>query len=144
MLTNEERFLQGFNRVIGALPALPHRGNRRLADDLDIADLPKAILNHSVTWFGFDGKAQEGGRKTTSLAAFIGWIDAGLHNLMAGINAANSTLAGLQAAVEALGKRQGIDPAELSKLIDSAVEKSADKHLGDLGTYQLMKVEEKE
>lgn len=142
MATNEERFLEAYHRIMGALPALAHRGKRRLADDQDVADLPNAILNHPVTWYGFNGKTQTAGRKTTSLAAFVGWIDAGLHNLMNGINTVIVGLAGLQAAVEALGKVQGIDPVELAKVIDAAVEKSADKHLGELGTYQLTKVEE--
>lgn len=112
----------------------------------------RAIMNYPIPWYGFDGKKQpEGARNTTNLAAFVGWIDAGIATLNNGINTVNtgvnelkSTLAGVKAAVEALGKQQGIDPKEMARIVDEAVEKSADKHFGDLdlGTYEFRKVED--
>lgn len=77
----------------------------------------------------------------TSVATELAWLPdnfRGIRNLLADVI---GKLAGLQAAVEALGKRQGIDPAELAKVIDAAVEKSADKHLSEIGNYQLVRVE---
>lgn len=116
------------------------------------SNVARAIMNYPLPWFGFDGKTQPAGaRNTTNLGAFLGWIDAGIATLNSAINTVNtgvnelkSTLAGVKAAVEALAKQQGVDPKEMARIVDEAVEKSADKHFGDLnlGTYEFRKVEE--
>lgn len=107
------------------------------------SNVARAIMNYPLPWFGFDGKTQPAGaRNTTNLGAFLGWIDSGLNNLSTGIGEIKVALAGLQAAVAALGKQQGIDPKELTRIVDEAVGAAADKHLGTIGTYELRKVEE--
>ena len=88
-----------------------------------------AVLNHKVTWYGFDGKAQpEGKRNTVTLAGVIGWLDSGISQLING-------QAAILAAVKASSEKQGIDPAELERLITEAVTMSA-------GKYELRKVED--
>ena len=97
--------------------------------------LPERILNHEVTWYGFDGKEQPAGkRNTVTLAAVIGWLDSGIHQLLTG-------QAAILAAVKAISANQGTDPATLAKVIDEAVSRAADKHLADIGTYELRRVE---
>ena len=111
-------------------------GNARKAAELvakvweDInMKLPERILTHKVTWYGFDGKTQPAGkRNTVTLAAVIGWLDSGISQLING-------QAAILAAVKASSEKQGIDPAELERLITEAVAKSA-------GTYELRKVED--
>ena len=144
MSDNQTKFDQGMARIMGALPGIKHRDKWRLADEKDIQDVPSAVLNQPVPWYGFDGKTQpEGARRTTTLAAFIGWIDSGLNTLMRAVNNANEGIAGLTAAVKALSEKQGVDPAALEQLIDKAVSEAAAKHLSDIGTYELRKVEHK-
>lgn len=139
-MSNQKKFDAMYDRIFGALPSLPHRGARRLADDKDITDLPNRIMNYQVPWYGFDGKTQpKGQRNTVSLGTMIGWLDSGIHNLMTAIKANGAKLDGLQAAVTELGKRQGIDPNELAKLVDAAVKQSIKD---SLGTYELTRVED--
>ena len=91
--------------------------------------LPERILNHPVRWYGFDGKTQPAGkRNTVTLAAVIGWLDSGINQIL-------QNQAATLAAVKASSEKQGIDPAELERLITEAVAKSA-------GTYELRKVED--
>ena len=143
MTDNQKKFDEMHGRTIGGIPGKAARPDTRVADDKDIADLPARILNQPVTWYGFDGKAQpKEGRATTTLASVLGWLDAGLNNLMTGINKANEGIAGLTAAVKALSEKQGVDPAALEQLIDKAVSEAAEKHLSDIGTYELRKVED--
>lgn len=143
MADNQTKFQQIWDRVHGGIPGKAARQAQRVADDKDVADLPGAILNHPVPWWGFDGKTQpKGSRNTVTLAGVIGWFDTGLNTLMRGINQANEGIAGLTAAVKALSEKQGIDPAALEQLIDKAVSEAADKHLSDIGTYELKKVED--
>ena len=141
--TNQEKLDDVFNRTTGGIPNKPYRPDTRVADNRDIEDLPRNLVNHEVPWYGFNGKTQpKGQRSTTTLGAFLGWIDSGLNTLMTGINKANEGIAGLTAAVKALSEKQGVDPVALSQLIDKAVSDAADKHLSDIGTYELRKVED--
>ena len=88
-----------------------------------------AVLNHPVRWYGFDGKTQPAGkRNTVTLAAVIGWLDSGINQIL-------QNQAAILAAVKASSEKQGIDPAELERLISEAVAKSA-------GKYELRKVED--
>lgn len=103
--------------------------------DKGLPGLAKTILNHPVTWYGFDGKPQpKGARNTVTLAGVIGWLDSALHQLITG-------QAAILAAVKSISTNQGTDPAALAKVIDEAVERAADKHLADIGTYELRRVE---
>lgn len=127
-MSNQKKFDEIYNRIFGALPGVRHR-DKRLADEKDMEDLPWRILSHKVPWYGFDGKAQpEGKRNTVSLSAAIGWLDSALYQIING-------QAAILAAVKASSEKQGIDPAELERLITDAVAKSA-------GTYELRKVED--
>lgn len=129
-MSNQNKFDKMYNRIFGALPEKPHRGGR-LADLKDMEDLPWRILEHKVPWYGFDGKEQpKGKRNTTTLSTAIGWLDSALHQLLTG-------QAAIMAAVKASSEKQGINPAELEKLINDAVAKS-------VGTYELRRVETSE
>lgn len=87
------------------------------------------VMNYEVPWYGFDGKQPpEGQRRSVTLGTVIGWLDTGLTQIING-NAA------ILAAVKAQSEKQGIDPAELERIITEAVRKSA-------GTYELRKVED--
>ena len=98
------------------------------------------IMNYQVPWYGFDGKTQpKGQRNTISLGTMIGWLDSGISNIINAVKANGAKLDGLQAAVAELGKRQGIDPNELAKLVDAAVKQSVKD---SLGTYELTRVED--
>ena len=135
-MSNQKKFDEIHGRTLGGIPGKAAREGVRVADDKDIADLPARILNQPVPWYGFDGKAQpKEGRTTTTLAAFLGWIDSGLNTLMRGIADTKASVDGLNAAVKALSEKQGIDPAELERLISEAVTKSA-------GKYELRRVED--
>lgn len=138
-MSNQVKFQQIWDRVHGGIPNQAARKDRRIADDLDITQLPDNIVYKKVARYDADGSKNP---RDTSLGSFLSWIDAGLNNLMTGINKANEGIAGLTAAVKALSEKQGVDPVALEKLINTAVEKAADKHLADIGTYELRKVEE--
>ena len=144
MATPEEENLAQFKEVYGTLTdgieGTKKRGTvfQMLLDIRDYGkaiwedvnkNLPERILTHKVTWYGFDGKTQPAGkRNTVTLAAVIGWLDSGISQLING-------QAAILAAVKASSEKQGIDPAELERLITEAVAKSA-------GTYELRKVED--
>lgn len=141
---NEVRFHQLADRGLGSIPNKPFRPDTRVADDRDIAELPRNIMNYPVPWYGYDGKAQPANaRNTVTLAAVIGWLDSGINGIFRAVGEVKAGVDGLTAAVKALGEKQGIDPTELSQLIDAAVSKAADKHLSDIGTYELRKVDPK-
>lgn len=136
MATNLERFVDGMNRILGGLPGKAARGNQRVADDGDIAELPRNIFNYPLPWFGYDGKKQpEGGRNTTTLAAFVGWIDSGLGSLSRGLGEIKGSVDALTLAVLELTKKQsGIDQGQLDLMMKEAAQKA-------LGKYELTKVE---
>lgn len=95
------------------------------------------ILSREIPWFGYDGKTQPPGQRgTTTLRAFLGWIDSGLNAVMRALNDIKASVDGLTAAVKATNAQPGIDSSELERLIAEAVQKSA-------GTYELRKVEAK-
>lgn len=99
------------------------------------------VLHYQVAWYSYDGKQPAQGRRTVSLATVIGWLDTGISRILNGVADVSAKLDGLTAAVRTLGERQGVDPAALAKIINDAVERAADKHLADIGTYELRRVE---
>ena len=136
---NLAQFKETYTQVTPGIPGAKHEGglfgNARKAaehaaniwNDINMK-LPERILNHKVTWYGFDGKTQpKGKRNTITIAGAIGWLDSALNQLLSG-------QAAILAAVKATSQKQGIDPAELEKLISDAVAKS-------VGTYELRRVE---
>lgn len=139
MADNQTRFSQACDRIMGGIPGLAARANTRIADNKDIEALPGAILNHPVTWYGFDGKTQpKGSRNTVSLAAFIGWIDSGIGNLSRGLGEIKGSVDALTLAVLELTKKQsGIDQGQLDLMMKEAAQKA-------LGKYELTKVEDSE
>lgn len=137
MADNQTRFNQGVDRIMGGIPGKAARPDTRVADNKDIADLPSAILNHAVPWYGFDGKTQpKGARNTVSLAAVIGWFDSGLNNISRGLGEIKGSIDALTVAVMELTRKQtGIDQDALNKAMKEAT-------AATLGTYELKKVDE--
>ncbi|MFJ7748723.1 hypothetical protein ACIQXM_02060 [Arthrobacter sp. NPDC097144] len=136
MADNQTRFNQGMDRIMGGIGGKPARQDQRIADDKDIADLPRSIMNYEVPWYGFDGKAPTSGRKTVNLAAFLGWIDSGLNNLSRGLGEIKGSVDALTLAVLELTRKQtGIDQDALNKAMKEATAAA-------LGTYELKKVDE--
>lgn len=136
MADNQTRFNQGVDRVLGGIPGKAARPDTRVADDKDIADLPRSIMNYAVPWFGFDGKTQRSGRNTVTLAAFLGWIDSGINNLSRGLGEIKGSIDALTVAVMELTRKQtGIDQEALNKAMKEATAAA-------LGTYELKKVDE--
>lgn len=143
MATPEElnlaQFKEVYQQTTEGIPGAKHEGKlfgnaRRAAetigkvwDDINMK-LPERILNHKVTWYGFDGKTQpKGQRNTVTLAATIGWLDSALRQLITG-------QAAILAAVKASSAQQGIDPAKLEQMIQDAIKES-------IGTYELRRVD---
>lgn len=134
--TNLERFIDLCNRGMGGIPGKAARPDTRVADDRDIADLPRSIMNYAVPWFGYDGKTQKSGRNTVTLAAFLGWIDSGINNLSRGLGEIKGSIDALTVAVLELTRKQtGIDQDALNKAMKEATAAA-------LGTYELKKVDE--
>lgn len=132
-----ERFKDICDRILAGIPGKAARPDTRIADDKDIADLPRNIFNYPLPWFGYDGKKQpEGKRNTVTLAAFVGWIDSGLASLSRGIGEIKGSVDALTLAVLELTKKQaGIDQDALNKAMKEATAAA-------LGTYELKKVDE--
>lgn len=139
MADNQTRFNQGMDRILGGIGGKAARPDTRVADDKDIADLPRNIFNYPLPWFGYDGKKQpEGKRNTVTLAAFVGWIDSGLASLSRGIGEIKGSVDALTLAVLELTKKQtGIDQEALNKAMQQAV-------ISAEGSYQFRKVEDSE
>lgn len=139
MADNQTRFNQGVDRVLGGIPGKAARPDTRVADDKDIADLPRNIFNYPLPWFGYDGKKQpESARNTITLAAFVGWIDAGVASLSRGIGEIKGSVDALTLAVLELTKKQtGIDQDALNKAMKEAV-------ISAEGSYEFRKVEDSE
>lgn len=105
--------------------------------------IAESVLYHPVKWYGYDGKDQpEGSRSTISLATMLGWFDTAITGVSNKVQEVSGKLDGLIEAVKALGEKQGVDPAKLEALIGEAVERAADKHLAEIGTYELRRVED--
>lgn len=135
--TNLERFIDLCNRGMGGIPGKAARPDTRVADDKDIADLPRSIMNYAVPWFGYDGKTQKTGRNTVTLAAFLGWIDSGINNLSRGLGEIKGSVDALTLAVRTLTEKQGVDQESLNKAMQQAVAAAT-------GKYELRKVEDSE
>lgn len=133
-----------WDRIYGSLPGVAHR-NKRLADEQDIAELPDRIFNKPLAWYGFDGVKNA---KDTTLGSFISWIDTGLRALMNSVADVRGKVDAVAADVKTLVARPAtgggtttavVDQAALKALIDAAVKEAADKHFGNLGTYEFKK-----
>lgn len=128
---NLAQFKETYAQVTPGISGAKHEGglHQMVRRSMEAAENVGAkVLHHPVQWFGFDGKTQpEGGRQTITLAAMLGWFDSGIQQILQG-NAA------ILAAVKAGSEKQGIDPAELERIIEEAVRKSA-------GSYEFRKVE---
>lgn len=128
---NLDQFKMIYSQVTPGISGAKHEGGlhqmtRRAMEAAE--NVGARVLHHQVEWFGFDGKTQpEGSRKHITLAAMLGWFDSGIQQIIQG-NAA------ILAAIKAGSEKQGIDPAELERIIDEAVRKSA-------GSYEFRKVE---
>lgn len=134
--TNLERFINGMNRIMGGIPGMAARENTRVADNKDIEAVPGNVLNQEVPWYGFDGKVQpKGARSTVTMAGFLGWFDSGLHVISRGLGEIKGSVDALTLAVAELTKKQGIDQEALNKAMQQAVTSAE-------GSYEFRKVEE--
>lgn len=111
----------------------------------------ETVMNYPVKWYGHNGKTQpEGARNTTSLSAFLGWVDSGFGNLSTGIGEAKTLITAVHADVKTLLNRPVVAPTApvvdvvaLQETINAAVKAAALEHFGEIGTYELKKKEDK-
>lgn len=121
-MSNQERFDQGMDRILGGIPGQAARPNTRVADSKDIADLPNDILYKPVAWYGYDGKKNV---KDTSLAAFLGWIDTGISNIFNAVVGVGTRLDAVATNVQKLVDRPATTPATVTAVVDPEVLKTA-------------------